>query len=130
MALKLDYDINTGIELKGMYFRVDRISFNDTHFQVVATGYSSEQAYKSGKMPVSEPRAYDLVNYNKEDISEVFSFAYDVLKQHNVFKNAEDVLDEGQEKKETLIKTKIVSGEHGLQQKGNDLVRNKIYDNQ
>lgn len=128
MGLVMSHDINTGIEMDGMYFRVDRISCNDTHFQVVATGYASEEAYREGKMPISEPRAYDLMNYNKADISQVFAYAYEVLKMHPVFKQSDDVLEKGQSKRNVLEKTEIISGENGMELVGNKISRKKIYE--
>lgn len=128
MALTMDYDYNNGISLKGMYFRIDKISFNDTHFQVVATGYASEEAFRSGKLPISEPRAYTLENYNKQDIEAVFQFGYEVLKQHDVFKEAKDSLTEPQKKRTgevKLNKTKIESTPGGVRMKGSPVSRFK-----
>lgn len=128
MALTMDYDDNKGINLQGMYFRIDKINFNDTHFQVVATGYASEEAFRSGKLPISEPRAYTLENYNKQDIEAVFQFGYEVLKQHDVFKDAKDSLTETQKERtrETrLNKTKIESTPGGVRMKGSPVSRLK-----
>ena len=109
MALLLDKDINTGIELDNMYFRIDKINFNDHDFQVVATGYASEKAYQEGKLPISEPRAYTLKNYNRDELvkQNVFEFAYNCLKTAKAFEDAKDVFEPGQEQNEPLPIEKI-----------------------
>lgn len=94
MALLLDKDPNTGLELNGLYYRIDKINFNDTQFQVVVTGYASEQAYKDDiSLPVSQPRAYTW-DYSKQDLVEsglnIFEYAYALLKQLDIFKGAVD----------------------------------------
>lgn len=123
MALSLDYDYNTGIEMSGMYFRIDKINFNDYAFQVIATGYASEQAYRDGKRPISEPRAYNLMGYDKRDIEQVFQFAYSVLKHHPAFEGADDVLENGQEPIDMLTNTIIEKDENGIR-KGSPVIRN------
>lgn len=98
MALELDKDINTGIELSGMYFRIDKINFNDYDFQVIATGYASEKAYREGAVPISQPRAYTQRGYNRQDLLSVniFEYAYNCLKNTEAFKEAKDVFEKGQ----------------------------------
>lgn len=98
MGLTLDKDIHTGIELKGMYFRIDKVEFNDRDFQVVATGYASEKAYRDGSLPVSQPRAYTMHNYDREEMikSNIFEFAYNSLKTAEAFEEAGDVFEEDQ----------------------------------
>ena len=123
MALSLDYDYNTGIEMSGMYFRIDKINFNDYAFQVIATGYASEQAYREGKKPISEPRAYNLMDYSKSDIEQAFQFAYSVLKHHPAFEGAKDVMEDGQKPIDVLKDTIIESDENGIR-KGSPVIRN------
>lgn len=128
MALLLDYDFNSGIEQDNMYFRIDKINFNDTHFQVVATGYESEKAFRNGDLPISEPRAYTLENYNKKDIQSVFQFAYEVLKQYPIFKDAKDSLTESQkeQKPSTVLKnTEIEKSINGMRMKGEMISRHE-----
>lgn len=96
MGLTMQRDANTGIELDGMYYRIDKINFNDYDFQVVMTGYASQQAYKEGNLPIAQPRAYTW-GYNKMDLPEVFEYAYSMIKQHDDFKVAEDVLENTEE---------------------------------
>ncbi|WP_414052878.1 hypothetical protein [Macrococcus animalis] len=94
MALLLDKDPNTGLELNGLYYRIDKINFNDTQFQVVVTGYASEQAYQDDiSQPIAQPRAYTW-DYSKEDLVtsglNIFEYAYALLKQLDEFKGAVD----------------------------------------
>lgn len=99
MALRVNKDMSTEIELEGMYFRIDKINFNHKDFQVTATGYASEQAYKNGAKPVVSTRYYTIENYDKEELeqSNVFTFAYKMLKETQVFQGVEDVFEEGQQ---------------------------------
>lgn len=93
MALILTNDPNTGIELQGLYFRIDKINFNDYDFQVVMTGYASEQSFKDGKLPIIQPKAYTF-GYDKNELANmnVFEFAYSIVKLHDDFKEAVDHL--------------------------------------
>lgn len=93
MALLLDKDPNTGVEINNMYYRIDKVNFNDFDFQVVVTGYASEQAYLDKMIPVSNPRAYTFGDLNKELLSQsnVYEFAYNLLKSHEDFKAATDI---------------------------------------
>ena len=94
MGLTLNKDPNTGIELEGLYYRLDKINFNDFNFQVVITGYASQQAHQDGHLPIAQPRAVTW-DYSKEDLLNVniFEYAYTMLKTHEDFKSAEDVLE-------------------------------------
>lgn len=89
MALLMDKDPNTGIELNGMYYRIDKLNFNDYQFQIVVTGYASEQAYIDKMLPISQPRAYTF-DYDKSDLESnyIYSYAYNLLKTHEDFKQA------------------------------------------
>lgn len=95
MALLLDKDPNTGLEISGMYYRIDKMNFNDYQFQVVVTGYASIDAYKNTKAPIAEPRAYTW-DYDKLDLTSselnIFEYAYNLLKSHDDFKEAVDHL--------------------------------------
>lgn len=93
MGLTMQRDANTGIELDGLYYRIDKINFNDFDFQVVMTGYASQKAYKEGNLPIANPRAYTW-GYHKVDVPEIFEYAYTMIKQHDDFKVAEDVFEE------------------------------------
>lgn len=96
MGLTVNHDKITGIKLDGMYFRIDKISYNDHAFQIVATGYASEEAYKSGAMPISDPRAYTLTNLDKEYVAQTTQLGYEILKQHPAFRESKDVFEDGQ----------------------------------
>lgn len=95
MGLTMQRDANTGIELDGLYYRIDKINFNDYNFQVVMTGYASQQAYQDKNLPISQPRAYTW-EYNKNDLLDVsiFEYAYATIKQHDDFKIASDVFED------------------------------------
>ena len=97
MALQMNQDKITGVEIDGMYFRIDKINFNDKDFQVIMTGWASKEAYEQGKIPVSEPRAYTWGDYDKQYVDTVKQYAYALLKTHDNFAQATDVLEEGQE---------------------------------
>lgn len=97
MALILDEDKQLGLKVNGMYYRIDKINFNDYDFQVVVTGYASEEAFKSGAFPIADPRAYTIGDYGKENIPQVFAFGYEMLKKHPHFQEAEDHFNDGQE---------------------------------
>lgn len=92
MAILLNEDPNTGLTMDNMYYRIDKINFNDRDFQIVMTGYASEEAFRNGALPISEPRAYTFGNYGKENIPEIFAFAYNLIKLFPDFKNATDAL--------------------------------------
>lgn len=98
MGLTMSKDPNTGIELDGLYYRIDKINFNDFDFQVVMTGYASQEAYQEQNFPIAQPRAYTW-GYNKNDLLNVsiFEYAYTMIKEHDDFKQAEDVLDDTEE---------------------------------
>lgn len=98
MALRVNKDMTTEIELEGMYFRIDKINFNHKDFQVTATGYASEQAYKNGAQPVANTKYYTFENYDKKELeqSNVFAFAYKMLKETKMLQGVEDVFEEGQ----------------------------------
>jgi len=98
MALRVNKDMATQIELEGMYFRIDKINFNHKDFQVTATGYASEEAYRNGATPVVNTKYYTIQNYDKEELaqSNVFAFAYKMLKETEMLQGVEDVFEEGQ----------------------------------
>lgn len=99
MAVTLNKDPNTGLEVNGLYYRIDKINFNDVDFQIVLTGYASEDAFRSRARPLIQPQAYTLEGFDKEELiqSNVYEFAYKYVKTIDGFKNAEDVFEEGQE---------------------------------
>lgn len=115
MALTINEDKITGIRLDGMYFRIDKISYNDHAFQIVATGYASEEAYRNGMVPISEPRAYTLTNLDKELVAGTTQLGYEILKQHPVFTDAVDVLEEKQTVEPVLKKMEIMQVDGHLQ---------------
>lgn len=90
----MNKDPNIGIGLNGMYYRIDKINFNDYQFQIVVTGYASEQAYIDKMLPISQPRAYTF-DYSKEVLSQsnVFEYAYFLLKGHPDFINSSDHIE-------------------------------------
>jgi|SRR5690625_563481 len=87
-------DANTGIILDGMYYRIDKINFNDVLFQVVMTGYASQQAFQDQNLPISQPRAYTW-EYEKNDLLNIsiFEYSYNMIKEHPDFKGASDVFE-------------------------------------
>ena len=98
MAITMNQDPNTGVQLDGLYYRIDKMNFNDFDFQVVMTGYASKEAHDQKALPMAQPRAYTW-EYSKADLLDVniFEYAYKKIKEHEDFKDAEDVLEEGQE---------------------------------
>lgn len=99
MAITINKDPNTGLEVNGLYYRIDKINFNDFDFQVVLTGYASEEAYRNRAYPLIQPRAYTLDGFDKEELanSNIYEFAYKYVKTIDGFKDADDVFEEGQE---------------------------------
>ena len=97
MGLTMSKDPNTGIELDGLYYRIDKINFNDFDFQVVMTGYANQRAFKEGNLPIAQPRAYTW-GYQKDDLLNVniFEYAYSMIKEHDDFKVADDVFESEQ----------------------------------
>jgi|SRR5699024_2819420 len=98
MAITINKDPNTGLEVNGLYYRIDKINFNDHDFQVILTGYASEEAYRNRAFPLIQPKAYTIDGYDKEELanSNVFEFAYKYVKTIEGFEDAEDVFEEGQ----------------------------------
>lgn len=98
MAITINKDPNTGLEVNGLYYRIDKINFNDYDFQVVLTGYASEDAFRNRARPLIQPQAYTLDGYDKEELAQmnVFEFAYKYIKTVDGFKEADDVFEEGQ----------------------------------
>lgn len=101
MGLTMQRDANTGIILEGMYYRIDKINFNDYDFQVVMTGYASQQAYQEQNLPISQPRAYTW-GYDKNELLDVsiFEYAYNTIKEHPDFQGASDVFESGADTEE------------------------------
>ena len=99
MAITINKDPNTGLEVNGLYYRIDKINFNDFDFQVVLTGYASEEAYRNRAYPLIQPRAYTLDGFDKEELANanIQEFAYKYVKTEAGFEDAEDVFEEGQE---------------------------------
>lgn len=99
MAVTLNKDPNTGLEVNGLYYRIDKINFNDFDFQIILTGYASEEAYRNRAYPLIQPRAYTLDGFDKDELatSNVYEFAYKYVKTIDGFKDADDVFEEGQE---------------------------------
>lgn len=104
MAISIDKDPITGLEVDGLYYRIDKINFNDKDFQIVLTGYASEDSFRNGSRPISQPRAYTLLDFNKEELanSNIYEFAYRYTKTIEGFENAIDVF-EGNQKEETKV---------------------------
>ena len=98
MAITINKDPNTGLEVNGLYYRIDKINFNDFDFQVVLTGYASEEAYRNRAYPLIQPRAYTLDGFDKDElaVSNIYEFAYKYVKTVAGFEDAEDVFEEGQ----------------------------------
>lgn len=114
MAITTDKDITTGLELEGIYYRIDKINFNDVDFQVTLTGYASEEAYRNRAYPLVQPRHFVQDGYDKEMLnnSSVFEYAYDFVKSQEGFEAADDVFEEDQlEQLEGSIETENILNE-------------------
>ena len=99
MALSMDYDPVTGIELAGMYYRIIYHNANETDIQMTVSGYASEKAFREmNARPIIPSRNYTF-DYDKAEFSESkpYQYMYELLKTHEDFKDATDVYEDGQE---------------------------------
>lgn len=111
MAITMNRDPNTGLEVNGLYYRIDKINFNDYDFQIVLTGYASEDAFRNRAYPLIQPRAYTIDGFSKEELAQanVYEFAYKYMKTVAGFEAADDVFEEGQlEQLEGSIETENI----------------------
>ena len=96
MALSQNHDKQTGLQLNGIYYRVDRVVINRKDIEIVVTGYASQEAAKLDyTVPLIQTRSYTFSEYDKTFIHDnpIFKCAYMILKTHEDFKSAEDVLE-------------------------------------
>ena len=96
MAITQNHDGQTGLQLDGIYYRVDRVVINRKDIEVVVTGYASQEvAQLDYTVPLIQTRSYTFSEYDKNFIHDnpIFECAYKILKTHEDFKSAEDVLE-------------------------------------
>ena len=96
MALSQNHDKQTGLQLNGIYYRVDRVVINRKDIEIVVTGYASQEVAKLDyTIPLIQTRSYTFGEYDKAFIHDnpIFKCAYMILKTHEDFKSAEDVLE-------------------------------------
>ena len=96
MALSQNHDKQTGLQLNGIYYRVDRVVINRKDIEIVVTGYASQEvAQLDYTVPLIQTRSYTFGEYDKTFIHDnpIFECAYKILKTHEDFKSAEDVLE-------------------------------------
>ena len=96
MAITQNHDGQTGLKLDGIYYRVDRVVINRKDIEVVVTGYASQEAAQLDyTVPLIQTRSYTFSEYDKNFIHDnpIFECAYKILKTHEDFKSAEDVLE-------------------------------------
>ena len=96
MAITQNHDGQTGLKLDGIYYRVDRVVINRKDIEVVVTGYASQEAAQLDyTVPLIQTRSYSFSEYDKDFINNnpIFECAYLILKTHEDFKSAEDVLE-------------------------------------
>ena len=96
MAITQNHDGQTGLQLDGIYYRVDRVVINRKDIEIVVTGYASQEVAKLDyTIPLIQTRSYTFEEYDKNFIHDnpIFECAYKILKTHEDFKSAEDVLD-------------------------------------
>ena len=96
MAITQNHDGQTGLKLDGIYYRVDRVVINRKDIEVVVTGYASQEvAQLDYTVPLIQTRSYSFSEYDKDFINNnpIFECAYLILKTHEDFKSAEDVLE-------------------------------------
>ena len=96
MAITQNHDGQTGLQLEGIYYRVDRVVLNRKDIEIVVTGYASQEvAQLDYTIPLIQTRSYSFSEYDKDFINNnpIFECAYNILKTHEDFKSAEDVLE-------------------------------------
>ena len=96
MAITQNHDGQTGLQLDGIYYRVDRVVINRKDIEIVVTGYASQEAAQLDyTVPLIQTRSYTFSEYDKNFIHDnpIFECAYKILKTHEDFKSAEDVLE-------------------------------------
>ena len=96
MAITQNHDGQTGLQLDGIYYRVDRVVINRKDIEIVVTGYASQEvAQLDYTVPLIQTRSYTFSEYDKNFIHDnpIFECAYKILKTHEDFKSAEDVLE-------------------------------------
>ena len=99
MAITQNHDGQTGLQLDGIYYRVDRIVVNRKDIEIVVTGYASQEvAQLDYTVPLIQTRSYTFSEYDKNFIHDnpIFECAYKILKTHEDFKSAEDVFENEQ----------------------------------
>ena len=97
MAITQNHDGQTGLQLDGIYYRVDRVVVNRKDIEVVVTGYASQEvAQLDYTIPLIQTRSYSFSEYDKDFINNnpIFECAYLILKTHDDFKESEDVFEE------------------------------------
>ena len=94
MALTQNKDAVTGIELEGLYFRLNYFNVNETDFQIAVDCYASRETYLDNARPLRQTMYYTFP-YNKQEFAESspYEYMYGLLKSHDDFKSAEDVLE-------------------------------------
>lgn len=99
MAITTNKDKETGLEVNGLYYTIDRISLNERDFQVIVSVYASEEAYRApGRRSLRPASTYTLQDFDVEQLASmnIYAFAYDYLKSQDAFTEAEDVFEDGQ----------------------------------
>lgn len=99
MAITQNHDGQTGLQLDGIYYRVDRVVINRKDIEVVVTGYASQEvAQLDYTVPLIQTRSYTFSEYDKNFIHDnpIFECAYKILKTHDDFKESEDVFESEQ----------------------------------
>ena len=95
MALQRNINLNSGIQITNGYSRIDSISGSKNGITFTLNSYLNRQAYENGKEYI-EHRELSFIPSVKDNSSNWIKQSYNYLKTLEEFKDAVDLLDEGQ----------------------------------
>lgn len=95
MGLIKSITLNSGLEVNDAYFRIDSLHSDQVSCDITITAYISREAYLGGKAFLSAER-HDFKPETDDDAPNIFRQAYAYLKSVDDYRDAEDVLEDGQ----------------------------------
>lgn len=95
MGLLKDLSTNIGLEIKDAYFNIGNLSGNQNIIQFTLNAYVDRNAYLEGKASI-ETRTYSFIPDSSDSALNIFRQIYAYAKEIDDYKDAIDVLEEGQ----------------------------------
>jgi hypothetical protein len=95
MALKQNITLNNGLNIENAYIRIDTFSGSKKSVQIIVNSYISQESFNNG-IGYLEQNIYTFTPDVSNTAKLVIKQGYEYIKTLEEYKDAVDLLDEGQ----------------------------------